>query len=310
MSTVGSSAASFSQVRACARHPDYAAPRFCTGCGATLCTACARHKPHQMCPTCNAQAGKAKSAINVTWLAHLFVDGMVHAWRNTRLRVFLFVLVTGLLAAAGIVALGEGLLTEGGGEGVLLLPMVSLLLGVAFAPALEVPLVDPPPLVTRMARAFFGMVLPSAIFGAVIALPAWVSFALLDADSMGLVVLGVGVLLVTFSGVSTLLAFLYPIQAYVAVRGRSPLGAFRPLLAAGLTSALVLFGTHAVIAMSSLSALDTVVNMVTLATLVDPWLGLAVGWPLCMASGAVMLFAMGAYGAASLRWVEDRLSLR
>jgi hypothetical protein len=311
MSTASSSAASFSHVRTCARHPDYLAPRFCTDCGTSLCSACAKHKAHKLCPSCNERAGKAASAVSATWFAYLFVDAVQHSWRAARLRVFFFVLVTGLLAAVGLIAVNESTLLAGGGEGVLLLPMASLLLGVAFAPALEVPLATETPLRVRMARALLGIVLPSALFSVAIAAPAWAAWALIETDSLGLVVAGILVGLLAFGVLgSTLLAFVYPVQAFVAVRGMSPAAAFKPLLRSGSGAVLMLAAAHAVISMSSFSAIDTVTNVVSVASLLDPWVGLAVGWPLCMASGAVMLFAMGAYGAASLRYVEDRLRLR
>jgi hypothetical protein len=315
MSSLGSSAASFSNLRACARHADMLGPRFCTDCGTSLCAACARHKPHRRCPSCNEQAGEKASRIDATWFAHLFVDSLLLAWRTARARVFGIVMATGLLATVGIVyAVGAVDMTSEEDSDLLTflaLPSLALLLGMLVAPALELPLATPVPLARRMARALLGAVLPLTVVSALAAGPGWLAFELIDSDSAGLMI--VGMILLVFGsmlGGALLLSFLYPIQAFVAVRGDSPLRAFGRPFGAGIGAIALMLAAHTVLSFGSLSAIDTISNVVTLAALASPWFGLLLGWPLCVAAGAVVLFGMGAYGAATLRYVEDRKRLR
>lgn len=289
-----------------------AGPAFCTGCGTTLCSACSRFKAHKQCPDCSEKAGAPRSKISGPWFAYLLVDSLLQSVRTARTRVLLFVLASSLAATTGIVMMVSDVFPEGGEASLLMaLPLLMPMLGVLIAPALVVPLRDALSVGKQMKRAVVGALLPLTFVAAFAGLTAAATFALIGSEDSLANIAGMAVILVAIAvGGLGLVTFVYPIQAFVAVRGTSPIAAMAMPFRAGMGTVLVMIGAHAMLSTSSFSALDMVTNVVTLASLFSPWVGLAVGWPLCALIGTVILFGMGAYGAATLRYIEDRLSLR
>jgi hypothetical protein len=317
MSLPGSAAAAAASARTCLRHDDIRAERFCVGCRGPLCSACSRHRGHASCPSCNEAAGQERHRTDLTWLAYLYVDSIVHSWRTAVRRTLPVVAVVSLVAAAlfafAMSQVGE--LDGGSGEELsmifaVLTPFFMFGFGVWLQPTLVVPREPAVPFGKQMARAFVGALLPFALLFVVAGLPMAAIFALIDSDGIGLVLLGILGFLVGGVGLLGVLGIVYPIQAAVAVNGDSPLAAFAVPFRAGAGGVTAMLFLHLVLAFTTYTSINAVSMPMMFATLASPWLGLAVGAPLLLGFALMVLLAMGAYGAATLRFSEDRHRLR
>jgi hypothetical protein len=313
MSLPGSSAAASASGRTCLRHDDIRAEAFCVSCGGSLCSACSRHKPHKRCPDCNEAAGEARSKADVSWLAYLYIDSLLHSWRTAVRRTLPVVSVLSLVSAAlfAFAFSDDGPDTDDIAAGMAVLtPLFMFAFGVCLQPTLVVPREPAVPFVRQMARAFVGALLPLALLGIVGGVPLALIATMMDSDGLGLVLLGVFGFLAFGVGMLGVLGLVYPIQAAVAVDGHSPLRAFAVPFRAGAAGVAMMLLLHVVLAFMTYSSVNAVSMPLMIAAAISPWLGLAVGAPLLVGFSLLFLLAMGAYAAATLRFSKDRHRLR
>ncbi len=314
-----SPAAANATEHACSRHPDLLGPRFCSECRGPLCTACARHRPHRTCPSCNLAAGRKASAPDVGWFAMLCVDGFLHALATVKTRVLPFAVLSTMMALAGFVSMMlalegfDGVGAPGADQSEMMTAALALsalslvvLLGFWAQPALSLPTVARISFGRRLLRSVIGAALPSLAAFALMGLGAGL-VALGDVvDSDVLTVLGaLGgglVLFLSFALSSTAL----PIQAAYALRGRKALAALKTPFAGGGTSLLMTTLTWLMLLSMLYSSTYAALMPLVLLGVFSPWASAVVGVPLGIVGISLFLVIMAAYASASLRIAEDR----
>lgn len=311
---VPGSAAAAPGARTCARHPDTLGPRFCSDCGAGLCTACHRDPPHRRCPACAAKAGQPTLKADFSWFVYLFLDGLVHAWPPVLRRVV--PLASGLMLASTVLLFGLAMpeLTSGREEdtfGAIAIAAAAFtacgLLAMWMQPGLDLPLLTRPPFGRRLWRAMVGGLLPFGVFAAVIAgSTAGSALAFQVSDVLG----AVATVLLGFGGTGVallvVLPAVLPAQAAAALRGASTREAARLPLRGGFVGYLQLSLLHCGLMTFTYGVVYTLIFPAFMLVALSPWVA-AVG--VLVASILALcgtLYLQAAYATASMRYLEDR----
>lgn len=307
-------AAAAQATHTCARHPDFEAPRFCTGCGAPLCTACHRSAAHRLCPSCKAASGQLPVQVDFGWYMTLLVDSFAYTWPALVRRALPTTCALVLGATVLFLSLYETSSSDGPPRALdesIGLAVVGFFfawgLAALLQPALSLPLLRPVPGRRRLLGAALGALLPGGLFtGLVVGAGLLSGLASSFAPAAGDAVFVLSSVLTPLFGSLLVLPLLYPSQAAVAFRRAGPLGALLLPFRAGGIAFVQLALVHLGLLMLSYGLLYTVILPALFFVAVSAWAG---GMALAVASFVLLcttLHLQAVFATGTLRYLEDR----